>query len=203
MTELEFEKACRGTVYPVNSENAAGTVAQASATYAISNSGAANEAVTVYTGSVLDANITYNSTSPGGNSPLRVGIHATAYANRISAGAGYYGGLDLSGNIEEVCVTTANAAGRSFTGTSGDGSLNAAGDADENYWPGINGNATITVANTVYGGTTGVTSYAGVLGRGGSCGYTGFNLNKVSYRTNGIVGNSRSNQTGGRGVKSF
>jgi len=203
MTEMEFEKACRGTVYPVSSENAAGTVAAASTTYTIINSGAANEAVSPYTGSVLNANITYNATSPSSASPLRVGIHATAFANRISAGAGYYGALDLSGNIEEVCVTSGNAAGRSFTGVSGDGTLNAGGDADESFWPGINGNAVITTANAVYGGVTGVTSNAGVTGRGGSCGYTGFNLNKVSYRTNSTAGGTRSNVSGGRGIKSF
>ncbi len=203
MTELEFEKGCRGTVYPVNSENAAGTVAAASTPYTIINAGTANEAVSPYTGSVLNANITYNATSPSAASPLRVGIHATAFANRISAGAGYYGCLDLSGNIEEVCVTTGCVAGRSFTGVSGDGTLNAAGDADENFWPGINGNAVTTVANTVYGGVTGVTSNAGVTGRGGSAGYTGFNLNKVSYRTNSTVGANRINVSGGRGVKSF
>ncbi len=202
MTELEFEKSCRGKTYPVSAENAAGVVAAASTTYTINNSGAANESIT-YTGSVFNANITYNSTSPGGNSPTRVGIHATASATRISAGAGYYGALDLSGNIEECCVVTFNAAGRSFTGVNGDGELNTAGDANEDYWPGINGNATTTTANTAYGGTTGVTSNAGVSGRGGSCGYTGFNLNKVSYRTNTPVGGSRSNQSGGRGVKSW
>jgi hypothetical protein len=81
--------------------------------------------------------------------------------------------------------------------------LNAAGDADENFWPGINGNNVTTTANTAYGGVTGVTNNAGVTGRGGSAGYTGFNLNKVSYRTNSTVGGSRVNVSGGRGVKSF
>lgn len=202
MSELEFEKSCRGTVYPVAGENAAGTVAQASTYYSVNNSGAANESIN-YTGSVLNANITYNSTSPGGNSPLRVGIHATANATRISAGAGYYGALDLSGNVEEVCAETGNAAGRSYTGVSGDGELTAAGDANEDFWPGINGNSSITTANTAFGGATGVTSYAGIIGRGGSCGYTGFNLNKVSYRTMSVVGSTRGNQSGGRGVKSW
>jgi hypothetical protein len=203
MTEMEFEKSCRGPLYPVIAENAAGTVAAAAYVFPISNAGAANESVTSYSGSVLNANITYNVTSPSAASPLRVGIHATPYATRISAGAGYYGCLDLSGNIEEVCVTTGCLAGKSFTGVSGDGTLTATGDADENFWPGINGNNLTTTANTAYGGVTGVTSNAGVTGRGGSAGYTGFNLNKVSYRTNSTVGASRINVSGGRGVKSF
>jgi hypothetical protein len=36
---------------------------------------------------------------------------------------GYYGALDLSGNIEEFAVTSGNTAGRSFTGINGDGAL--------------------------------------------------------------------------------
>jgi len=52
----------------------------------MSSPGIANESFT-YSGSVLLANITYNTTSPGGNSPTRVGIHAAQYATRVSAGA--------------------------------------------------------------------------------------------------------------------
>jgi len=201
MTEMEFEKACRGPLFPVNAENAAGVVAAAAYSYTISNAGGPNEAVSAYQGSVLQANITYNSTSPGGNSPLRVGIHATAYATRISAGAGYYGALDLSGNIEEFTVTSGNVAGRTYTGVSGDGNLNAAGDADEDFWPGINGNTNTAAVNTTYGGVTGVTGAAGLIGRGGSAGYTGFNLNKVSYRTAPLGTSARTNISGGRGLK--
>jgi len=210
MTEMEFEKSCRGRLPAVIAENAAGVDSAygnqpGNVAYPISNAGTANEAVTAYTGSVLFANITYNTTSPGGNSPLRVGIHATQYATRISAGAGYYGCLDLSGNIEEYTVTTANIAGRSFTGINGDGSLNAAGSADEDFWPGINGNSTSTVANTAYAGTTGVTGQGGIITRGGSAGYTGFNLNKVSYRVDpgSVTSYPRNNISGGRGVKNW
>ena len=210
MSEMEFEKSCRGRLAAVFAENAAGTDSAygnqpGNTAYAISNSGTANEAVTSYTGSALFANITYNTTSPGGNSPLRVGIHATANATRISAGAGYYGALDLSGNIEEYTVTTANAAGRSYTGANGDGKLTASGNADEDFWPGINGNTVTTVANTAYAGVTGVTTQAGIITRGGSAGYTGFNLNKVSYRTDpgNPTGYSRNNISGGRGVKNW
>jgi hypothetical protein len=202
MTELEFEKSCRGPLTPVSGENATGTVAAANYTYPITNAGTASEGVTT-SGSVLNANICYNSTSPNGNAPLRVGIFATQYATRISSGAGYYGCMELSGNIQEITVTTSNAAGRSFTGLHGDGSLNAAGDADVSFWPGINGNTTVTTANTAYAGTTGVTGAAGMIGRGGSAGYTGFNLNKVSYRVAPIGTYIRNNITGGRGVKQF
>ncbi len=203
MTELEFEKACRGPVNPVSGENAAGTAASATGTWTINNSGATNETVT-YTGSVYNANITHNAVSPGSNSPLRVGIHATAFATRISAGAGYYGCLDLSGNVEEVTVTTSNTAGRPFTGSSGDGTLNAAGDADEDFWPGINGNTNPLIANTTYNvvNAIGVTGAAGFIGRGGSCGFTPLN-STVSRRSTPGGTSARSNGTGGRGVKYF
>jgi hypothetical protein len=210
MTELEFEKSCRGRLAAIPAENAAGTDSAygnqpGNVAYPISNAGTATESVTSYSGSVLFANITYNATSPGGNSPLRVGIHATANSTRISAGAGYYGALDLSGNIEEFTVTTCNAAGRSFTGVNGDGQLNAAGSANEDFWPGMGGTNTSATANTAYGGTTGVTGQAGVITRGGSAGYTGFNLNKVSYRIDPGVTTSypRSGVSGGRGVKNW
>jgi len=203
MTELEFEKSCRGPLYPVNSENASGTSSFNGATaLSYSNLGAANESVTSYTGSVYIANITHNGIALS-SSPTRVGIHATPYATRISAGAGYYGCLDLSGNIEEITVATCTAAGRSYTGLSGDGILNTAGDANTDYWPGINGNSTATAANTVYGGLTGVTAAAGTSGRGGACGYSPLTLIKTSYRQSPSNTSSRSNVTGGRGVKSF
>lgn len=117
--------------------------------------------------------------------------------------AGIISLLATSGNIEETAVTSCNAAGRSFTGVSGDGMLTASGDANTDFWPGINGNVTVTTANTAFGGTTGVTGAAGTIGRGGSAGYTGFNLNKVSYRTNPAGTSSRGGVSGGRGVKSF
>lgn len=201
MTELEYEKSCRGPLTPVNGEYASGTIAVASTTYSISNSGQAGETAT-YTGSIYNTNITYQSTSTGGNTPLRVGIHATPYATRISAGAGYYGALDLSGNVEEFCVTAANAAGRSYTGVSGDGKLTTSGDADEDYWPGINGNTTTTVANSTFGGTTGVTGAAGIIGRGGSGGTTAFTIRTSNLGTAQSTA-VRSLAGGGRGVKSF
>lgn len=200
MTELEYEKSCRGTLTPVNGEYASGTTAVASSTYSISNSGQAGETVT-YTGSIYNTNVTYQLTSPGGNSPLRVGIHATPYATRISAGAGYYGALDLSGNVEEFCVTAISVAGRSFTGVSGDGTLTTTGDADEDFWPGIGGNNTTTVANTAYSGT-GVTGIAGIVGRGGSAGTVAL-AQRVSNIGAQYTVVSHSVGGGGRGVKAF
>ena len=200
MTELEFEKSCRGGLNAVMGENATGTLAFATS-WTLNNAGATNEAAT-YTGSVFNSNITHSVTAPNGTSPLRVGIHATANATRISAGAGYYGCLDLSGNIGEIAVTTANAAGCSFTGVNGNGNLNAAGDADVNYWPGINGNNTATTPNSPYGGGAGVIVAMGTILRGGSCLNAPVNT-MVSGRALNVNMEIRQLQNGGRGVKSF
>ncbi len=200
MTEMEYEKACRGPLSPVSDENAGGTAAVANYAYSISNAGATNEVVTTYTGSVLSTNIVYQVTSPS-FVPYRTGIHATSNSSRISAGAGYYGVLELSGNVGEITVHTGNAAGRSFTGLSGNGNLNAAGDADVNFWPGINGNNTATTVNTAYLGTTGVSVAAGTIHRGGNANYQ-LQYTRVSNRGATFSTDVRL-YDGGRGVKSF
>jgi hypothetical protein len=59
-------------------------------------------------------------------------------------------------------VSFSTLAGRSFTGIHGNGILDANGFANQNFWPGINGNTSYTTANSVYG-STGVTSGAGII----------------------------------------
>lgn len=56
---------------------------------------------------------------PGG--PLRVGIFATPTSDRVTAGASYWGILDLSGNVAERVMSVGIPAGREFTGAHGDG----------------------------------------------------------------------------------
>lgn len=205
MTDYEFEKACRGPLYPVAGEYAWGDTAVARISYTVTNSSTANEIINYTPVSVFQGNVTGGSLiSPTG--PARVGIHATANSTRISAGAGYYGVLDMSGNVNELAVGSSGVAGRSFTGINGNGELNANGEADEDFWPGINGNTTGTVANTAYGGVTGVTGNAGWAHRGGaynSAIAASSSLN-TSYRINGAAGSTaRGPGTGGRGVKNW
>jgi hypothetical protein len=206
MTEMEFEKSCRGPIFPEVAENAAGTAAAAAYVYPISNANTVNESIT-YSGSVFSGNFTYSSTAPSLapfiNSPVRAGIHATANASRISAGAGYYGALDLSGNIEEFAVTSGNTAGRSFTGINGDGALTTAGDANEDFWPGIGNNSATSLPNLAFTGSIGVTAAAGIMTRGGGCGSNGTNGLKVSFRIAGVGTSTRGLMSGGRGVKSW
>lgn len=129
MTELEYEKAARGPVASVAGEYAWGTASVTAATGLIA-AGTRDELPTPAT-----ANATFaGALSPAG--PVRAGGFAVPRASRQAAGAGYYGALELSGNLWERVVTVGNEAGRAFTGAHGDGALDAAGDADVAGWPG-------------------------------------------------------------------
>jgi len=129
MTELEFEKACRGTLSPVANEYAWGNTTITQAT-GISNSGAYNE-----TASNSGANCVYNTKVSG---PMRVGCLGQGVNTREAVGASYYGIMELSGNVWERSVTVGNTTGRAFTAINGDGQLDASGDANVSNWPGTN-----------------------------------------------------------------
>ena len=127
MTELEFEKACRGNVAPVVDEHSWGSTAFTSVT-AISNGQQEGEV-----SNTTNANIASNNTyTPG---PVRTGMFATGSSNRITAGSSYYGIMDLSGNLWEQVVSIANSTCRAFTGNVGNGALDTNGNADTG-WPG-------------------------------------------------------------------
>jgi hypothetical protein len=128
MTELEFEKACRGTMSAIANQYAWGST-DITAVTGISNGGASNE-----TANNSGANACYGNNGTGG--PMRVGTFATASSTREQAGATYYGIMEMSGNLWEYSVTVGNPTGRTYTGTHGDGTLDALGDADAYTWPG-------------------------------------------------------------------
>ncbi len=87
---------------------------------------------------VLQAgNAIYSTTFATG--PARVGLFATGSSGRVVPGASYYGAMEMTGNLWEDAISVRSAAGRSFTGFHGDGSLNSTGYADVDFWPGING----------------------------------------------------------------
>ncbi|OGV87003.1 MAG: hypothetical protein A3K19_05205 [Lentisphaerae bacterium RIFOXYB12_FULL_65_16] len=126
MSELEFEKACRGPLDPVADEYAFGVSAYTVISGLQGTDGSGTEYYTA-------GNLIVSGSNPGG--PVRVGIFATALSTRVSAGASYWGIMELSGNVWERPVTIGNATGRAFTGLHGNGVLNAAGDADVTAWP--------------------------------------------------------------------
>jgi hypothetical protein len=127
LTELEFEKVARGPLNPVANEFAWGSMSISQAT------GLADAGTITETPSPAGANAN-NASDIGG--PVRVGSFAAPGRSRRDAGAGYYGALELSGNLWERPVTVGNAEGRAFAGTHGDGLLDAGGNANEASWPG-------------------------------------------------------------------
>jgi len=196
ITELEFEKACRGPIYPVTSELAWGTT---SVLAAQNISGTENGTETI-----TDAGAECNYYGPvfgggdGGQGPLRAGIFSTSVTTtRLASGAGYYGNMELSGNVAELTVTLGNVTGRGFSGTHGDGTLTSTssyeGNATNLDWPGISSTA-----------SQGVTSATGSGFRGGHWNVGGVwdDSNpglEVSYRTNAAKNDaSRTNTYGGR-----
>lgn len=194
MTELEFEKACRGDQIPLANEFAWGAEPTVSAT-GITNGGSNSE-----TASNSTANVNlFDQANVAGM--MRAGAFATGTSSRAQSGASYWGIMELSGNAFERAVTVGNVAGRSYTGIHGNGNLLSDGRADVNYWPGINGNNDPAVANATYLGTTGVTSAAGGGFRGGTWVFQS-NLIQVSERDNAddvYAGNN--SYMGGRGVR--
>lgn len=182
MTEFEFEKSCRGTKVPVAGEYAWGTVGVANSTYILSNTNQTDESIgTNFSTSVGNANYILSSATIAG--PTRVGIFAGTSGNTgiVTAGATYYGIMEMSGNLSERTITVGNSTGRAFTSIHGDGVLDLNGDANTSTWPGTN-----AIGSNLRGG-----SYAGVA-----------NLMRISDRSNGATTlTTRTKDAGGRGVR--
>lgn len=126
MTELEYEKTCRGPSAPLPGEYAWGTTTAVLLTSVSGTNGSGTE-------TPLPANANYTRLNAY---PTRCGIFATSGSTRAAAGAGYYGVLDLTGNVYEQAVSVGYSSGRAFTGLHGDGILTAAGDANVSGWTG-------------------------------------------------------------------
>jgi len=195
-SELEFEKICRGPNNAIYGEYVWGSTTLCTNTYTLTNTAAANEQISNLcpaTGNAIGIN-----TKPSSYNIARCGIFAASSVNhtRIETGAAYYGTMEMAGNIMEAVVTAGCVAGRSCYSNHGNGELNNTGDADVDYWPGINGNSLANVANTTYGGTTGVTSYAGMIFKGGGVTTTDDQM-RPSYRS--LVLSSMVSRTAERG----
>ncbi len=135
MSELEFEKACRGGLLPVANEFAWGNTTLTAGAYTLSNSGATNEGInTLY--SLVSGNAAYATTANTLGGPLRVGLFAAHPSNtgRVSAGAGAPGIMELSGNLNEFVVDLFNF-GISYNGAHGDGVLFSFGGHTTATWP--------------------------------------------------------------------
>ncbi len=131
MTELEYEKACRGLLKPVSDEYAWGGTELNVQTGHVGIVGSGGE-----TALPPAANCSSDERLDG---PARIGIYERDGAPRTATGASFWGVMDLSGNIWERAVTIGHETGRAFTGLHGDGTLTVSGDADVPFWPAARG----------------------------------------------------------------
>lgn len=133
MTELEYEKVCRGTMPRVAGEYAWGdTNINPFYSTTVLNPFLPGEVANA----AVNGRCAYGlASSNGAYGPLRVGVFATGTSGRSSAGASFYGAMEMAGNVVERTVTVGNATGVLYTGVLGDGSLTAIGDANQANWP--------------------------------------------------------------------
>ena len=180
MSELEFEKICRGPQRPVPGELAFGTAQVVDANEVIFN-GSPRESVR----EVLPEGhglASHGYTGPEG--PLRTGFAASDTSRRLEAGAAFYGPMEMSGNVWELVVNL-NAEGLRFDGRHGDGQLDPNGDADVARWPGADGDGA---------GHRGGAWSSGVVGP-----YRDVAISDRYYIY--LKPDQRRNTTGGRGVR--
>ncbi len=94
LTDLEYEKACRGPLNPLPGQYAWGNASITnSGTPTLTNPRRSNE---VISGGTLNCNLNNSFLRP-----LRNGIFATSTSSRVSSGAGYYGAMELTGSLLE------------------------------------------------------------------------------------------------------
>ena len=179
MTELEFEKAGRGPNAVVDGEYAWGNTT-ITAPSSLTNARQASEVPNT-------GNSNYNNNAIQG--PIRVGAFAGAATTRAQSGAGYYGVMDLSGNVWKRPVSVGNSTGRAFTGTEGSGALSTNGNATNADWPGYSsGEVTGATGSGFRGGTWfGASTFAAVADRlsaatadTGRYGNSGFRASRTS-----------------------
>jgi hypothetical protein len=110
MTELEFEKACRGPLPPIPHEFPWNTNKKDKLQRLVNT-----DDELVWTGDLNESDLNDN--------------------NRDRFGSSYYWVMDLAGSLWERCVTVGDSAGRAFKGTHGDGMLAYYGFASNADWP--------------------------------------------------------------------
>ncbi|MBT8271655.1 MAG: formylglycine-generating enzyme family protein [Bacteroidia bacterium] len=135
MTELEFEKSCRGPIVPKPNEYAWGNANIASEPYVVFSSGFPSEFINNPAESTGNAN--YLDTNGTTSGPKRVGIMAASAVNksREETGGTYYGIMEMSGNVYERAVNVGTPRGRLFNGVHGNGIIGSTGNGTVVNWP--------------------------------------------------------------------
>ncbi|MCC5932869.1 MAG: SUMF1/EgtB/PvdO family nonheme iron enzyme [Balneolales bacterium] len=183
MTETEFEKAARGPAAPVPGEYAWGNTSAVRAT-GLANAGQPNETATPE-----NANVNFMVGATPAFGPIRVGAFAFGSTTREASGAGYWGIMELSGNMWERPVTVGQDRGRAFTGLHGDGTLHPSGNGRVENWPG--------------NGANGIGGAIGSGFRGGSLNDQQIELSVSRRFSASIADESRFQNYGFRGVRSL
>lgn len=135
MTELEYEKACRGPILPKANEFAWGSSIIHATAYTLISAGFSTENISNLGTNI--GNALYSDTNGTINGPARCGIFASSSANnsREETGGSYYGIMEMSGNLYERVVTVGTAQGRNFTGIHGNGIISSTGNGTAINWP--------------------------------------------------------------------
>ncbi len=137
MTELEYEKACRGPLKAVEAEYAWGNANIVDANI-IRDDGSPNERAI---DDIFPDHGIANHGYDGLQGPIRCGFAAQELTDRLQSGATYYGILEMSGNVWETCINV-NEKGLQFEAYHGNGNLDINGHADVPTWPNKEGEGT-------------------------------------------------------------
>ena len=132
MTDLEYEKACNGPGGSLGNAWGIGPI--------VDCNNVSYPAEGQMTCDVANANVNYNNDlitdypGPGTRGVMECGVFAReANETRSSTGATYYGIMEMSGNVSEVCVNGYEKYNL-YTGVWGDGVLSATGGFDVPDW---------------------------------------------------------------------
>ncbi len=189
MSELEFEKICRGANQPrITGEYPWGTTA-ISPIYPVNvqNQLKPNEKYNTEVNGLC--NISYISAYSllSFDGPLKVGFSTSGTSGRASAGASYYGTMEMGGNVHDMVVNL-SSEGVVYTGLLGDGDLLPDGNSNVASWP----------SST----STGIGFKGGAYDTNpGGYSNTGYDYVRVSDRSFIYNGSTIRGSGGGRGVR--
>ena len=131
MTELEYEKVCRGPAAPTKNDYPWGTDKIATGNYTVTSADGNTEQISnpdpadPAAGNALYLGTQLRISLDPLQGPLRNGALAASKSGstRLTSGGGYYGVMELAGNLREFVVSATTPAGQSFAGEHGDGEL--------------------------------------------------------------------------------
>jgi formylglycine-generating enzyme required for sulfatase activity len=186
MSELEYEKIARGPQLPVAGEYVWGNanIFTGPPYYTVTNINQSSEAVSnaapAPTGNA-QYSLSYNAAGP-----LRNGLFATVSSNKITSGGGYYGVMEMSGNLWERVITTGFL---NFRNIQGDAifinSLGYASVVDAASWPGMTAGSQGIVDGSI--------NATGLIYRGGAWDSPAENL-RISDRSGLLVSNTNTDR---------